>query len=126
MDEKPKKRKAKKVDCIDYKCGPTQSIFTPDFGEVEGPINCGLCNTEMLVTRDCNGPRGWAAAMSGSKSCYDFFHCPHRQEKWHIQAERLRENARSTPSGKLEAMFLEEALEIIGTRTCTKESGLIF
>lgn len=121
--EKPTKAKKTKKYDKPYICGDTQDIFTPDPGEVEGPVNCGVCGTEMECKRNCHGPRGWAMAMSGSKSYYDCFSCPHRGELWHKQVVKLRSAVRDTPSRKLADLFLEEVNEILDTRQATKETG---
>jgi hypothetical protein len=108
----------------EYKCSPTQDYFSPDPGTVEGPVKCGVCGERMNERRNVNGPRGFAMALSGSKELHDVFICPLRTEHWHIQAKKLREEARDTVSGKLAQMFMEEADEIISIRTPTKPDGL--
>lgn len=100
--------------------GDTQSISTPDPGTCEGPVKCGVCGEETIVTRDCYGPRGFAMAMSGSKIKYDLFACPHREEQWHKQAVAIREEAKRTSSAILEAILLEEADLIVYNRQATK------
>lgn len=106
-----------------YKCGNTQSRFTPDPGLVEGPVACGVCGTEMECKRDCYGPRGWVMAMTGSKQAYDSFTCPHVKEVWHRQVIALRNKARETCSGRLAKMFLEEANDVVTSRMPTKDDG---
>lgn len=113
-----------KEDYKDVKLDPTQSYFSPDPGLVEGPVHCGLCQTEMEVTRNVNGPRGFAMAMAGSKSLHDVFCCPLRDELWHKQATKLREAARSSFSAKLAAIYTEEAEQVIAERKPTVEKGL--
>ena len=94
---------------------------TPRPGEFES-IDCGVCGEKMDVERGVHGPTGMAEAMAGRGHEHDSFRCPHIDEGWHIQAKRLREEARRTPSGRLEAMLLEEAAEIAATRRATKEA----
>lgn len=105
------------------KLGETQCIFTPDPGEVEGPVHCGVCGEVMDVKRGCNGPTSSIMAMGGSKRDYDFFSCSLRGELWHKQVSKLRDMARSTASSKLRAMFLEESQEILKSRQATVEDG---
>lgn len=104
--------------------GNTQCVFTPDAGEVEGPVYCGVCGTQMNEERACYGPTSSIMAMGGSKRHYDFFDCPDRQQLWHKQVVALRNKAGSTPSGRLKRMFLEEAEEILEKKEATVESGL--
>lgn len=106
------------------KLGDTQCVFTPDAGEVEGPVYCGVCGTKMSESRGCNGPTSSIMAMAGSKRNYDFFECPDRKELWHKQVSALRSKASNNPSGRLKRMFLEEAEEILETKEATVESGL--
>lgn len=103
----------------------TQSAYTPDIGEVpEGSqVLCGVCSSVMDETRNCNGPRGWAMAMTGGKSPHDSFFCPHREEQWHRQVVALRQEAKNSVSGKIAAMLEAEAEEIMSTREATKEVG---
>ena len=103
----------------------TQSVYTPDPGEIaEGTqVLCGVCKAVMNETRNCNGPRGWAMAMTGSKSKHAFFCCPHREEPWHRQVVALRQEAKNSVSGKIAAMLEAEAEEIMSTREATKEVG---
>lgn len=110
----------------DKKLDDTQDCYTPDVGTVEGPVCCGVCGTVMEESRNCYGPRGWVMAMSGSKSHYDSFTCPHRTEDWHRQVVKLRSAARDTASGRLEALYREEALQIVATRTPTKSRVSFF
>jgi len=97
--------------------------FTPDLGEVPAgtEVFCGLCNTKCEEHRNVNGPRGFAMAMSGSKSPHDAWYCPCYNERWHEQAEKLLDLAHSTPSKSLEGIYLQEAAEIIENRKCSKE-----
>lgn len=106
------------------KLDDTQCVFTPDAGEVEGPVHCGVCGTKMDERRACYGPTSSIMAMGGSKRHYDFFDCPERKELWHKQVLALRSKARETPSGRLKRMFLEEAEEILEKKEATVESGL--
>ena len=57
--------------------GDTQGRYTPDAGEVDEPVNCGVCGELMKCEKGCYGARGFAMAMSGSKSHYDDFICPY-------------------------------------------------
>jgi len=106
------------------KMDDTQCVFTPDAGEVEGPVFCGVCGAEMHVERACYGPTSSIMAMGGSKRHYDFFDCPLREELWHKQVSKLRDEARQTYSSKIRKILLEEADEVLATKKATVEKGM--
>lgn len=97
-----------------------QDVYTPDPGVCESQT-CGVCQTEMLVERNVDGPRSFTQAMAGGKSKHDFFWCPHRNEDWHKQVVAIRRKARETPSMRQQTMLEEEADEIVKTRQATKK-----
>lgn len=111
-----------KLDC------DTQSRYTPDPGTVpEGEdVFCGVCGDKMDEKRGCNGPRGFAMAMSGSKSPYDSWTCPNREEPWHQQVVALRNAMRETPSAKIALIMAEEVGEILSVREQTKDVVCLF
>lgn len=96
--------------------------FTPDAGLVDGPCRCGVCGADMLVKRGRQGPRTSIEAMSGGKSYYDEFLCPHRDELWHRQAKRLRAMAKETPSGVLRRFYSEEADGVLRTKEVSNDN----
>lgn len=93
--------------------------FTPDCGKMI-QMNCRVCGEIMEVERSTTGHRGSVAAMSGRKSTFDVFFCKNSDEPWHIQALKLKKAAQETPSAKVTAILLEEAEEVIKTKTPTK------
>jgi hypothetical protein len=99
----------------------TQYRYTPDPGTVKGPVCCGVCGTQMLEERGLEGARSWTQAMCRGKSKYDSFTCPVHKEDWHRQVIALRREARDTSSKLLEQMLLEEADEVLRTRSATKD-----
>lgn len=101
----------------------TQCHFTPDPGKVVGPVNCGVCGEQMKERRNVNGPRGFVMAMIGSKSLHDSFDCPFSQDEWHIQVVRLREEGDKSVSARIEAIYRDEAEEVLKTRTATKKTS---
>jgi len=98
-------------------------VYCPDPGTVES-ADCGICETKMDVTRDAYGPTSSLMGMAGRKRKHDFFHCPHRKEKWHIQVKQLKEAARKTPSKTFEDIYLTEVAEILKTRQPSKEVSI--
>lgn len=104
-----------------YHMQSTQYRYTPDIHEEEGPVFCGVCGTQATETRGCYGPRGLVQGMSGTKSHYDCFECPNRDQDWHRQALAIRMEAKKSPSKIIEQMLLKEALEIIEKREATKQ-----
>jgi hypothetical protein len=101
----------------------TQSRFTPDPGKVpEGEVvYCGVCKDAMKETRNVNGARGFAMAMTGSKALHDVFECPNRKEDWHCQVIALRTEARASVSSFIEEILLEEAEQVLSERKATKK-----
>ena len=96
----------------------TQDRFTPDPGEVDEAY-CGVCKEKMTVRRDVNGPTGYVEAMAKMGHPHDAFDCPNREEMWHRQAIRIREEANQTASAKLAEMLRAEANEIVRNTTAT-------
>jgi hypothetical protein len=100
--------------------GDTQDIYTPDPGEAEEPVHCGVCGAKMLVDKNQYGPTSSIMAMSGSKRHYDFFHCPAREESWHKQVVALRQEKRKTASAMIASVLQNEIELILQTKTPTK------
>lgn len=96
-------------------------LLTPDSSENIEEVYCMICGDKCNVKRKCNGPRSWVEAMGKFKSEYDEFLCPNVENKWHKQSTLLLKKAESTPSKKLEIMFIEEAKEIIKNKKETKK-----
>ncbi len=105
---------------MDKKLGDTQYHYTPDPGTVEGPVQCGVCGTEMTVHRNCYGPTSSIMAMAGSKRYYDSFSCPLSEEAWHKQVIRLREAKYKTPSATIADILEKEIQQVLDTRTPTR------
>ncbi len=97
----------------------------PDPGVYES-INCGICGDEMTVRRKVFGPTSFGAAMAQIGRLHDAFRCPNMEEQWHIQAKKIKEKARESPSKVLEALLLKEADEILQTREATKKVSKYF
>ncbi len=100
-----------------------QCQYTPDPGVVaEGEsVHCGVCGDKMNEIRDCNGPRGFAMAMSGSKSLHDYFSCPNMDDEWHKQVVLLRKEARESNSNAITTILLAEAEQVCCNRKPTKD-----
>jgi hypothetical protein len=93
---------------------------TPDPGEYMS-INCGVCGTDMDVKRNVVGPTTMTEAMSKRSHSHDVFWCPLMEEGWHIQAKKLQQLARETPSKIIEDALMDEASCIISSRSATKK-----
>jgi hypothetical protein len=107
-----------------------QDSYTPDVGIVTGSVCCGVCGDEMkCIAKDSCGPRGWAQAMGMARgqttgTPHDVFECPHIKASWHRQVKALIKEARQTASGHLSKSLIEEAREVVVTRTATKKISL--
>ncbi|MDE2001054.1 MAG: hypothetical protein KGI60_00625 [Patescibacteria group bacterium] len=90
----------------------------PDPGAVQSAV-CGVCNSPMRVKRNVLGPTSWAMAMGGAKRLHDSFMCPHYQEAWHEQINRLKmdiyraEVAKSPDLKKRKAKARKEIIKIL-------------
>lgn len=110
------------------KLDDTQDRYTPDAGIVTGPVCCGVCGDVMeCLAKDSRGPRGYVQAMgmrlrgeTDTGSPHDIFSCPNREKNWHRQVVALRKAARKTVSGRMEKELLDEAKQVLETRTETK------
>ena len=93
--------------------------FLPDAGIVKD-ARCGICDSEMDVTRGLTGHTSWAGRMA-SKHCenppkprnYDFFVCPHFDKEWHRKAGELLNLAATTPSPTLAKIYEDDAAHIM-------------
>lgn len=94
----------------------------PDPGTVS-ECYCTVCNSQMLVERDCYGSTSSIMAMSGSKRKYDFFQCPLRENLWHKQVIALRRKAMESCSANLREVLLLEADEVLKNKVATVKAG---
>lgn len=101
----------------------TQERYTPDAGTLpqDEPVFCGVCGDQMEAKFDCFGPRGYVQAMSGSKSHYDAYNCPNRDEPWHRQVIAMRKEKRKTASTLVESLLDKEIDLVLESRKETKE-----
>lgn len=53
-------------------------------------VECGVCGTNMNVTRNVIGSTSYAETISGGKHRYDNFECPQRGKIWHRQIYKLK------------------------------------
>ncbi len=92
-----------------------QSNYTPDVGEVlEGvSVHCGICGALCSEERNVLGPRGFAMAMSGSRSLHDSFMCPNYGVHWHHLANELINRANKEISPTLKEILLKDAHTLI-------------
>lgn len=105
-----------------FQLDKTQDIYTPEPGTHtdQEEIFCGVCGEKMTVRRNVSGPRCFAQAMSHSKSVYDLYSCPNREQDWHEQVVEIRKEAIRIPSMRLAEIMLEEVDVILATKKKTK------
>jgi hypothetical protein len=99
----------------------TMSRWCPDVDAINEAVECGVCGATANVTRGIHGSTSFAAAMAGSKRHYDKFECPHHDELWHIQAQKLRQEKNQTASAKIAAILEQEIQQILDNKMPTKE-----
>lgn len=99
--------------------------FHPNPGEYD-KMHCLVCDAEMNVRRNCNGPTGMIEAMGGFKRLHDSFICPHTDEDWHKQALNLTREAEKTCSQKLTNLLLLERSEVIKSKKVSKDGTSFF
>jgi hypothetical protein len=92
----------------------------PDPGKYQS-LKCGICGTEMDVRRNVHGPTSFAAAMAKKGRDHDAFYCPHIKADWHVQAKKLLDEIRATPSDSLAKIMHAELCHIVQTREATKK-----
>ncbi len=63
--------------------------YFPDPGKVK-EAHCGICGSEMKVSRNVLGPTCFAMAMSGHKRRHDHFYCPNIEKSWHRRIRELK------------------------------------
>ena len=76
--------------------------------------SCPVCGQASIIDRDQVVPTCFAEAMAGIQKPHDRVRCPHQDERWHLQAQRLRHESHSTASPRLRALIerdLDELLE---------------
>jgi hypothetical protein len=93
--------------------------FTPAPNQYDSVI-CGICRTQMLVTRDVCGATTSAEAHAKLKHLHDKFVCPHIDENWHIQVKALKKQAIKSVSKQIEDILLQEAELVLATKKETK------
>jgi len=92
--------------------------FSPEPGAID-KMYCRVCNSEMEVERNVNGPTGSIEAMSGGKHLHDSFFCKHTKESWHCQVRVLKQRIEKETSKKLSDLLTEEMNEVLKTRKTT-------
>jgi hypothetical protein len=75
----------------------------------------------MDVQRSMYGPTNSVEGMSGGKHHHDFFQCPDREEKWHLQIVALRREQKKTASTMIGALLQQEIDLVLETKEPTKE-----
>lgn len=69
-------------------------------------VYCGCCGARCETFRDVYGPAGYAQALAGIKSSYDYFACPHVDHPLHKNIVKLLEM--SSYAGPSLKFFIEQ------------------
>jgi len=96
--------------------------FTPEPGKHD-KMFCRVCKSEMTVTRNVNGPTGWAEAIGKGKHLHDTFECPFAQEDWHNQARILKERIEKETCSRIAKLLKKEVKEVLESRKTTLKRG---
>jgi len=79
----------------------------------ETEIDCKVCGTICIVTRDAFGPTGWASALGKKYTMHDRFRCPNAGKVWHEKALKLVEEVEKCPSERIAYIFKLDLQDII-------------
>lgn len=116
--DKPKEKVGHQEFTEVYQAGTDYFTPPPDLVKV---AFCGICNEEMEVKRNVNGPTGWAESVGGMKHLHDTFSCKHRTEDWHCQVRNLKSRITKETSKKITDMLTEEMNEVLKSKKPTKD-----
>jgi hypothetical protein len=94
--------------------------FSPKPGEVE-KMHCMVCNAEMRVVRNVNGPTSSVEGMAGRKHMHDAFYCNHAEEDWHCQVRILKQRIEKETSNKIAELLTEEMDQVLQTKKTTRD-----
>jgi hypothetical protein len=93
--------------------------FSPEPG-TKDKMYCRVCNMEMNVKRDVNGPTSSMEAMGQRKHLHDSFTCGHAEEDWHIQARILKQKLEKEPCATIADIMTNELECILKHKTATR------
>lgn len=100
-------------DEFEYLKGKCNGHSFGDPNKVEERI-CGVCGSKCkIISKNVNGPTGWAESMSGRKHLHDVYECPYYRSEAHKDAyELIREMGRTASKRvrELIKMDLDELL----------------
>ena len=86
--------------------------FNRNCGTVEH-MDCKVCQSRLSVKRGAEDFRNSRDAMSGLKTKFDTFWCPHSSHDWHVQARKILQEAEATASPTLKKMLKTDANDIV-------------
>jgi hypothetical protein len=74
---------------------------------------CSICHSRCEVRRNVSGPTDFGSAMAKKNKPHDVFTCPHTNEEWHEQAQRLVLAIEEMPSKTVAGLMQKDLEELL-------------
>ena len=85
-------------------------ILKPD---VKEEMNCKVCGSKCEASKGIEGHVSIATSMEGIKVKHDQFTCPHYDEEWHYEADKLLKELKETESKKVSELVRQDLDELL-------------
>jgi len=87
-------------------------IFFTEPGAAEEKF-CLICHSRCGVRRNVTGPTNLGAALAKKNTLHDVFTCPHAEQEWHDQAQRLVIAIEEMPSKTVAGLMQKDLDELL-------------
>lgn len=79
-------------------------------------MQCRVCEEDMEVHRNVNGPTSMAESMAKRGHLHDHFVCKYANEDWHRQVLSLKRRQEEEPSTAIKEIIEAEIVQIVVQR----------